>query len=580
MKKKSVRFSATLVSALALILGTTSTTVVAQAEPVNADKTPEYAAASQALENPILSNWSTCEDEKMAEQGLECTNFVVPLDYSNLDLGTLTLPVARKPAANQDEKIGSLFTNPGGPGGEATKMAGDFAELLGDEVHQKFDVIGIAPRGVEGEELAQCSVDSSRPAVDEAVFPLTDHEIKQHFALDQSIQDACAKGPRILQHMSTADVARDMEQARKAVGDEKITYYGISYGTYVGATYAALFPNNIRALVVDGVIDPVGWATGRGNDHETEPVDERLASGIAGKEALNAAIGECQKAGKDKCAVADTIMDDWVSLKQTLRMGPAVLKDGTELRYDILFSSIMSTLYSPSSISGALDVIHRLSSDLADSKTDAGAQNPGDGEAEETRPENQQKRNLGGDESVEAYKELKSLVEKASEENPALDEDGVFGSEDGDDAYDVRYAGVMCSETLNPTTEEAFVAADDRAWGNTGGFGQLWNWQSSVCAKWPVKGSNAYQGPFNIPTSVPVLIVGNDHDPATPGLGAETYHRTLPTSRLVTVKNGFGHGALGLSKCVDDVRTDYLVRGEVPEGNVNCDPDKGLFDEE
>lgn len=578
MKKKSVRFSATLVSALALILGTTSTTVVAQAEPANADHTPEYAAASQALENPEL-NWSPCEDFASSQRGLECANFVVPLDYSNLDLGTLTLPVTRKPAGNQEERVGSLFTNPGGPGGEATKMTADFAELLGDEVHQKFDIIGIAPRGVEGEELAVCSTDNV-PDTDETVYPLTDDEMKQHFALDQSIQDACAKGPRILQHMSTADVARDMEQARKAVGDEKITYYGISYGTYVGATYAALFPNNIRALVVDGVVDPIGWSTGRGDEHKTNPVDERLASGIAGKEALNAAIGECQKAGKDKCSVADTIMNDWLSLKQTLRMGPVVLKDGTELRYDTVFNNVLGAFYSPGTISGTLDVIHRLASDLAESKVEDGAQNPGDSEAEETRPEKQEKRNLGGDESVEAYKTLKSLVEKASEENPALDSDGLFANEDKEDSYKVTYAGVMCSETLNPTTEEAFIAADERAWGNTGGIGQIWNWQSSVCAKWPVKASNAYQGPFNIPTSVPVMVVGNDHDPATPGLGAETYHRILPTSRLVTVKNGFGHGALGLSKCVDDVRTDYLVRGKVPERNVNCDPDKGLFDEE
>lgn len=493
-------------TSLTTLLALTTTFAIApsaHAEP-QSPTTPEHTAAQQAYEHPTL-NWHPCDAKDLADQGMECADFTVPLDYSNYDLGTLTLPVTRKPAENPDQKIGSLFTNPGGPGGEATIMPASFAQDLGPEVAQKFDIIGIAPRGIEGAEQAQCLKQGADPDLDEAVFPMTDAEIQQHFAMDKAIQDACAHGPRILEHMTTADVARDMDLARQAVGDDKLTYYGISYGTYVGATYAAMFPNNIRALVVDGVVDPVGWATGRGpNQGSTETVDERLASGNGAKEAMIAAIGECQKAGSSRCAVADTVGDDWRNLTQFLRMGPVTLPDGEQLRYDTLHSMVMGTLYSPTTIPGMLQAVHELAEDLKAAQEVEGR--------EIDRPAEASPRDAGGEQAIKAMKSLKELADKASEDNPAApdaigttsDTSDSKDNEDSDSAYDVKYPGVLCTGSANPTTEEAFIKTDDRAWGDTGGFGQLWNWQSSVCSHWPVKGSGVYTGPFNIPTSVPV----------------------------------------------------------------------------
>lgn len=518
----------------------TSATTFRSVENIDA-----YSRATKSFRDPVI-DWTSCS----STEDLECADLEVPLDYSNFNLGTIRIPLTRRIAANQNEKVGSLFTNPGGPGGEATTTTTYFSQALGEEVHQKFDVIGIGPRGIEGKELAMCDVNfQSLPTLDERVFPLNQKEIQQHFSLDRAIQKSCAKGPRILSHMSTADVARDMNQARKALGDSKINYYGTSYGTYIGSTYAALFPNNVRALILDGVVDPTEWAKGSSKNDRNMTVDERLGTGLAGKEALDAAINECEKAGVDKCATANTIRSDWDILKQNIHNKYDVSKGDYQIRPDEILSLLLNTLYSPETIPETLNIIHDLSTEII----------------------SENNKSFIFKSNKKSYKRLKELSKISKEIS------GVDSRQENYEQYYVGYAAVLCSDSLNPSNEKAFINADTRAWAETDGFGQLWNWQTSVCSHWPIKASNVYRGPFNIPTSSPILIIGNEHDPATPYIAAKRYHQTLPTSRLLTVKNGFGHGSLGISQCVDKVRTEYLVQGTAPAKDTVCEPDNKLY---
>lgn len=558
-----------LATTCAGLLGTAPSARAAEATPL--------AQAQAALANPTIT-WTSCEGRLPVEMPpfttVQCGDLVVPLDYSDLSLGTLTLPVSKRPATDPSHRIGSLFTNPGGPAEPATLRAPLLAELLGPEVGARFDILGVAPRGIEGEELALCPLGTGGlPPVSFRVFPMTPTEISERFALDTAITTACSKGPRILRHMGTADVARDMDQARRAVGDDRLSYFGTSYGTFLGATYASLFPGRIRAMVLDSVIDPVAWATGRGSIQPSkQPVAERMYAGEASKEALASAIAECEKAGPAVCPPAATIRHDWADLKMMLRMQPYRLVDGTELHFDELINNVVNILYSPSDIPMMLQLIHQLDVDLNSPGTKPVTDSTQDpvmagttlsvGYVKKLDELGAQARTALHGSDLRLDEAMKTPAPEAAQENFVAS---------------VGFNAVMCSETAGPTTPQGYLDADDRAWGNASGFGQIWLWQQSVCAKWPVKASNAYAGPFTQPTSTPVLMMSNEHDPATPLIGAQKYHRILPGSRLVTVRNGFGHGVVGSSTCADRARTSYLLTGRAPWSDQYCTPDKPLF---
>jgi pimeloyl-ACP methyl ester carboxylesterase len=201
---------------------------------------------------------------------------VVPLDYDRPKGKQITLALTRLPAADPGRRIGSLFINPGGPGGSGVEFvqgAGPF--LYSDEVRARFDLVGFDPRGIIGSTPLRCYDTLDETLADFSTpfqFPVTREEERIWIRSDRAIARACAEhGGPILNHMSTASVARDMDLLRRAVGDAKLTYAGYSYGSYLGSTYANLFPGKVRALVVDGVLDPVAWSTGRGNQARTLP---------------------------------------------------------------------------------------------------------------------------------------------------------------------------------------------------------------------------------------------------------------------------------------------------------------------
>jgi pimeloyl-ACP methyl ester carboxylesterase len=222
--------------------------------------------------------WGKCHGQ------FQCGTLQVPLDYSKPNGATISLAVVRLPATDRAHRIGSLFLNPGGPGGSGvdfTIFAGP--DLYTPEVRARFDLVGFDPRGIARSTALRCFGSDKQwgPAFQNVAFPLTSDELQAWIAADRYLVDACdRRGGSIADHMATADVARDMDRLRAAVGDAQLTYAGVSYGSYLGVTYANLFPNRVRAVVVDGVLDPIAWSTGRGNEAATLPFSTRLRSDV------------------------------------------------------------------------------------------------------------------------------------------------------------------------------------------------------------------------------------------------------------------------------------------------------------
>ncbi|MGO4955942.1 alpha/beta fold hydrolase [Luteococcus sp. Sow4_B9] len=575
-------------------------------------RTAKTLAAEEALKNPKVT-WERCAP------GLQCGELVVPLDYADLGKGTITLPIARRPADKPNRRIGSLFTNPGGPGGPATMTVSFFADELGNQVRSRFDIIGLAPRGVEGADYAACEGEIPAEGTDEVqpiAYPMNEAETQTLLAEDAKMRAACAKGPEILKHMSTADVARDMDLARRALGDKKLTYYGVSYGSYLGATYAALFPKNVRALVVDGVLDPVAWATGRGKQGTTVPVTERILSGTGAHEAFEALIDECERVGTKLCPEAQTLREDWESLLGRFSQGPIDVGDGWFVREDEVYATVMSILYSHEESALLPVLLHNLNDALAEMeqadrlraasarstarlqagerarstliKLQKSAEKARKGMPAEQAKDKQaaQRIKAAGEGKITPVRRgpgFQPLTgpEPTSSQEPTPSQEPAPGDEYVEEpqptVYDATFHGVLCSDALNPQATAAWTTANGRVRATTHGFGQLWLWSSSVCAGWPAQTARAYRGPFTQKTSAPVLVMSSQYDPATPYSGAKAYRKMLSSSRLVTVKDTWAHSTLGVSRCSDAVRNAYLLTGIAPIRDVTCKPDHPLF---
>src|SRR6476646_8329721 len=259
------------------------------------------AGASSAA--PEKVGWTKCHSDLGPFQ---CGTVQVPLDYDQPNGATISLALVRLPASDPAHRIGSLFLNPGGPDGSGVDFvlfAGPF--LYNDSVRAHFDLVGFDPRGIGRSTALRCFGTPKQwgPYFTPFAFPTTPAEELQWMNADLYLDSNCAqRGGNIADHMSTANVARDLDQLRQAIGDMELTYAGVSYGTMIGQTYANMFPGNVRAIIIDGVLDPIAWTTGRG-DGSTVPFSTRLRSDAGAQATLNEFFRLCD-AGGANCAFA------------------------------------------------------------------------------------------------------------------------------------------------------------------------------------------------------------------------------------------------------------------------------------
>jgi pimeloyl-ACP methyl ester carboxylesterase len=221
----------------------------------------------------------------------ECAEVVVPLDYDDPTGETIALFVARVPA--RGERHGALFVNPGGPGAVATEFASLLPFLLPSSITEHYDVVGVDPRGLPGSAPLGCGLDYAEVY---GVDPTVEDDADRAALVDmaEEVASACeAASARLLPHVGTRDVARDLDAVRAAMGDPQLSYYGASYGSAIGQVYAELFPTRIKGMVLDGIVElgPTGL--------------EQAAEQAAGFEAALASFDEhCDRSG---CQVDDVL---------------------------------------------------------------------------------------------------------------------------------------------------------------------------------------------------------------------------------------------------------------------------------
>jgi pimeloyl-ACP methyl ester carboxylesterase len=243
-------------SVLTLVAGLVATLLaVPTAAAIPATATPAAAARVPQV------RWADCGD------GFQCATAQVPLDYDRPQGAQISLALIRLPAGDPARKLGSIFLNPGGPGASGVDFVrGDGRSLFTEQVRARFDLVGFDPRGIIRSTPLRCfaTLEQAIAVLPPFPFPVTRAEERIWVQANRRLAAACAqRGGPIIDHMATADAARDLDLLRRAVGDKRLSYVGYSWGSYLGTTYANLFPSKVRALTVDGVLDPIAWSTGR-----------------------------------------------------------------------------------------------------------------------------------------------------------------------------------------------------------------------------------------------------------------------------------------------------------------------------
>ncbi|QZY28403.1 alpha/beta hydrolase [Nocardioides coralli] len=499
---------------------------------------PPPAAARASESGPVVPTvapvrWRSCG------RGLrpyECATVEVPLDYDRPKGATTEIALARYPATDS-RPIGSLFVNPGGPGGDGVGLVlSGFGEFLGESLGGRFDVVGFDPRGVGRSEPLYC-FDNEGQLFDflfsQPIFPYKKKQFRPFFRAYSRLKGPCRAGQRIDEHMSTADVARDLDLLRQAVGDRALSYLGFSYGSHLGNTYANLFPDHVRALVIDGVLDPRLWVAGR------QVESDRVAT----QEEFDEFLRLCDEARR-KCAFwkrSMTSKERWNKLARAVRRMPIVFPDGFRYTYDFLIADAASAMYVPEfwgGPGGVADFFDFLADNALRGKKGAAAK---------------------------ASRARDGLLERWSGRRVARQDYLNF--------FD-SYFGNHCADAQYPRAFSRWKAVGRFARAGSR-FGPFWWWYNAPCARWPVN-EDRYTGPWTATTNKPVLVVGNFFDGVTAYTGAVASDQLLGNSRLLSYA-GWGHTAYGRSQCVTDHVNAYLLRGALPPKDTVCPANPSPF---
>jgi pimeloyl-ACP methyl ester carboxylesterase len=513
----------------------TDTTSAKERKRVDSVKTPKLG-------------WYKCYDSA------ECATVRLPLDYDKPKGATTEIAVLRVKARDQKHKIGSLFLNPGGPGGSGTSIALNAPLFLSDSVLNRFDIVGVDPRGIANSENVKCFKSTKDQTLAYAglnvAFPYGKSQEAAYIKSAKAVGKACSTtGKKIAGAMSTAEVVRDMDVLRRAVGDKKLTYLGFSYGTAIGQYYANMFPDRFRALVVDGVIDPVSWTGTKKTANQIQ--DERMHSADGAYKALKEILKRCDKAGEEYCAfAAGDPVKNFETIAKKLRAKPLVITDefGTyTITYADFVGGVLGSLYDTDAGEGVTELAADLWTLLA-----APAASNADRAAAKTA--------------------IADRIKDARGRRPARD----FPYYNDFEAF----SGVMCTDGLHPKDAASWPAATAKADKRAPYFGRAWAWGSVQCARntWTVRDEDAYTGAFNRRTGAPVLVVGSYWDPATNYQEAVSSAKLLPNSRLLSSTN-FGHTAYGTSECVTTAIDTYLLRATLPAKGKVCQGDVQPFTE-
>lgn len=368
-------------------------------------------------------------------------------------------------------------------------------------------------------------------------LPVTPAELAADAAGRAAFNAACvARNGSLLEHVSTADNARDLDLLRAAVGEETLSYYGTSYGTFLGATYINMFPGRVRAAVLDGAVTPSAWAGGAGEDL-TLGTFLRIGSDFGGAAAIGAFLDQCGAVDAAACAFSagspEATRKKWDDLLTRAAAGLTV--DGETMRQGDLLSTVGALTYTVQPVPGfdRFPGWAAVASVLQRAYTGAG---------EPDAPP------------------------AASPPSPPAATGYVTSAG--------RQLAVVCGESPNPETAAGFTAQVEASYARAG-F-SAWPFVAA-CQGWTARAADRYLGPWDHPTPVPVLVIGNTYDPATPLASSVRMAQELAGARLLIV-HGFGHTVLiNPSRCAQDHVAAYLIAGQLPPAGASCGQDTPPF---
>ncbi|MGA5559774.1 alpha/beta hydrolase [Streptomyces platensis] len=481
--------------------------------PAGAASLAPLPAATPAALRPYYDqklSWHPC-----GVAGFECATMKAPLDYSKPSADTdLKLAVARKKATGPGSKIGSLQVNPGGPGGSAIEYLQQYAPQPA-AVRARYDMVAMDPRGVGRSEPVECLTDQQMDRYTQTdVTPDSPAEVNKLTSAYRSFAKGCAsRAGQLLRHVSTIEAARDMDVLRAVLGDKKITFVGASYGTFLGATYAGLYPSRVGRMVLDGAMNPeLGSRTV--NLNQTAGFDT----------AFRAFAADCIK-HKD-CPLGTKSVDDagrqLSALFKKLDAHPVATGEKRELTESLATTGVVAAMYDQR----AWPVLREY---LA--QTEAG-----NGRGLLTLSDSYYERDPNGTYANQMYA------------NPAVN------------CLD------LASAFNSPAQVRAALPSFRKA---SPVFGENFAWTALNCAYWPIKPTGTTQR-IEAKGAAPILVVGTTRDPATPYIWAKALAAQLSSATLLTYE-GDGHTAYGRgSTCIDKTINNYLLHGTVPPKGKRC----------
>ena len=505
-------------AALSLLLGLTACSLVNGNDTSKQIPSAPLVSSSGPAQSPSTDpalgrfydqhlQWQPCR------QSMQCAHLTVPLDYAHPDGQTIKLAVLKVPATDPSRRVGALVVNPGGPGVSGVDYAASATTSFGEQVRAAFDIVGFDPRGVGSSTPVRCLPDSKLDAlVSSDPDPDTPAEIAQSNRLIRELGDGCMRNSGDLaRHISTEEAARDIDILRAALGQNRLAYFGASYGTYLGATYADLFPTHVGRMVLDGAVDPTASS-----------VEMALVQAHGFEVALRSYVSDCVSRGG--CYLGQTVDEGMQRIRDLITstdQHPLPGNGTRQLTEGEAVLGIWAPLYNRS-YWPALDTA--LSEAMR-----------GNGRTLLSFADHYVNRGPSGylDNRVEALSAVNCL----------------------DPHQNVSQARVKA-------LEPRFLKASPT-------FGRVFDAGLTACNDWPAKPTEV-QHALHANGAPPIIVIGTTRDPATPLRWARSLAGQLDSGVLVT-RNGDGHtGYRAGNPCVDDTVERYLVSGVVPHGTVHC----------